>query len=184
MTRGPHKLSFSVSRVSSEDADFPARDLTIQHPECHGWQTERFGSFPQEIELRLSCQCSLAQLQILTHEYKIPTKCDIYVLSTPSGCDDPSQVVERRLGHLKFSDNERAGHQIRELKTVNLDHLSALFIRLVFSKCYVNKHNIYNQVGVVAINLVGASHSGSLAHSCSTARTARLRTCPQIVRAQ
>lgn len=153
---GPQKLPFQVNRVSSEDPDYPACDLLVQHPDCHGWQSERFCRYPQEVELRLTTPSRLVQLQILAHESKIPEKIDIYVSNLPPGCSEPARAVERRLGHLRFNDGERAGHQTRELKTVQFQSVPALFLRLEFSKCHVNQYNIYNQVGLIAINLVGA----------------------------
>lgn len=54
-----------------------------------------------------------------------------------------------------MDDNERSLHQARELKTIQLDHSLVLFVRLVMDRCHVNEHNIYNQIGVVAINFTG-----------------------------
>jgi centrosomal protein CEP104 len=154
---GPRRLRYEIARVSGEDPDHPARHLMLQHPECQGWQTPRFCSYPQEVEVKLECQAVLHQIQILSHEYKIPQIVEIYLSSLPAGCTDASQAVEHRLGHLKFNDNERSGHQARELKSVSLDRLRAMYVRLVLNKSHVNHHNIYNQVGIVALNIVGAS---------------------------
>lgn len=67
---------------------------------------------------------------------------------------DPDRCVMRRLGHLSFDSNERSQHQARELKSVQVN-AAALLVRLVLHKCHINQLNIYNQVGVVALNLLG-----------------------------
>lgn len=54
-----------------------------------------------------------------------------------------------------MDDNERSSHQARELKTIQMDYTAVVFVRLVLDRCHVNEHNIYNQVGVVAINFTG-----------------------------
>ena len=79
----------------------------------------------------------------------------IFISTLPDSGADPSQAVEQRLGHIRMDDNERSSHQARELKTVQLDHSAVIFVRLVLDRCYVNEHNIYNQVGVVAVNFTG-----------------------------
>jgi len=34
-----------------------------------------------------------------------------------------------------------------------------LLLKIVFQKCYVNKLNLYNQVGMIAINCMGEMHN-------------------------
>lgn len=34
-----------------------------------------------------------------------------------------------------------------------------LLLKLVFHKCFVNKFNLYNQVGLIALNCMGEMHS-------------------------
>lgn len=60
----------------------------------------------------------------------------------------------RRLGHLSFDPNTASGHQARELKSVHVN-VDAAILRVVVHKCHVNKLNIYNQVGIVALNIIG-----------------------------
>ena len=44
--------------------------------------------------------------------------------------------------------------QARELKSVHVN-VDAVILRVVVHKCHVNKLNIYNQVGIVALNIIG-----------------------------
>jgi len=74
--------------------------------------------------------------------------------------DGGAAVPSKRLGYLSFDSNERSGHQARELKSVHVS-IDAVALRLVVHRCHVNKLNIYNQVGVVALNLIGEPLSGA-----------------------
>jgi centrosomal protein CEP104 len=63
-------------------------------------------------------------------------------------------VKFNRLGYLSLESNEKSGYQARELKSVYVDAFS-LLLKIVLHKCHVNKFNLYNQVGVIAINCMG-----------------------------
>ena len=53
-----------------------------------------------------------------------------------------------------MDDNQRSGHRAQELKSVFID-ATGRWLKLKFQKCYINKYNLYNQVGIVAINALG-----------------------------
>lgn len=65
-----------------------------------------------------------------------------------------NEVKFNRLGYLSLESNEKSGFQARELKSVYVDAFS-LLLKVVLHKCHVNKFNLYNQVGVIAINCMG-----------------------------
>eukprot|EP00798_Chlamydomonas_sp_ICE-L_P028474 gene28474-31624_t len=107
---------------------------------------------------RLEFPCKVQQIQILSHEYKIATKLEI-MISEADG--DFTQVPFKRLGYLSFDSNERSNFQARELKSVNIN-VTALYVKLIVHRCHlivhrchVNKQNMYNQVGLIALNLIG-----------------------------
>lgn len=58
------------------------------------------------------------------------------------------------MGYLSLDSNERSNFQARELKTVYIDYVGK-FIRLIIHDNYINKQNLYNQVGIVAVNFLG-----------------------------
>lgn len=60
-----------------------------------------------------------------------------------------------------MDSNERSGFQARELKSVYVDS-PALLLKLVFHKCHMNNFNVFNQIGLIALNCIG---SNSLADS-------------------
>jgi len=144
------KLSFTVAYSSGEDIDYPARELNVHSPHTVGWQSPRFCDFPQEVGLALSRPSRLSQVQLLSHQSKIATKIELYVGEGGSY----STANWKRLGYLSLADNSQSDYQARELKSVYIDCTGA-FLKLLVHKCYLNTHNIYNQVGIVAVNLLG-----------------------------
>lgn len=149
------KVSFHIGGCTGEDLDYPARELLGGSAHGRGWQSPRFCSWPQELVIALDRPSTLSSIQVLCHEYKIPRFVTIFVSSMPCNSTDPSTAVERRLGHVRMDDNQRSSYQARELKTVQLDNISACSVRFVLDQCHVNEHNIYNQVGLMAINITG-----------------------------
>jgi len=148
------KLRFSIHSVSGEDPDYPARELLYHSAHTRGWQTPRFCRYPQEVVLRLDRPSRVQQIQILSHEYKIAQRLEIFVGTLPPGEDDVSRCAFKRLGHLSFHSNEKTNFQARELKTVHVSHAAHL-VKLSLQGPHMNQHNIYNQVSLVAVNLLG-----------------------------
>eukprot|EP00002_Diphylleia_rotans_P002023 TRINITY_DN11235_c0_g1_i3.p1 TRINITY_DN11235_c0_g1~~TRINITY_DN11235_c0_g1_i3.p1 ORF type:complete len:1076 (+),score=204.72 TRINITY_DN11235_c0_g1_i3:46-3273(+) len=139
------RLRFSIARVTSEDPMHPASQLTMQNPQTRGWCSESFCEFPQELLLRTDGLCMVQRLQILSHQSRISSKIEIYA-------GEEGNI--KRLGYTSMDSNERSDYKARELKTVPIN-CKAQFIRLVFHKCHINKYNLYNQVGLIAISLIG-----------------------------
>ena len=138
------KLRFGVHACSGEDPDYPARELLYHSAHTRGWQTPRFCRYPQEVVLRLDRPARVQQIQILSHEYKITQRLEIFVGVPPPGETDPERCSFRRLGHLSFHTNERTNYQARELKTVHIND-PAVLIKFVVNGPHVNQHNVYNQ---------------------------------------
>lgn len=90
----------------------------------------------------------------MSHHFKIATKIDIYVGQGSSY----QTATYKRLGYIGLDSNERSNFQSRELKTAYIEN-SGRYVRLLVRQCHVNKSNVYSQVGLVAINLVGAQDS-------------------------
>jgi centrosomal protein CEP104 len=49
-----------------------------------------------------------------------------------------------------------------------------LLLKLVFHKCHVNKFNLYNQVGLIAVNCMGEMHNALQSTGGSPQRTSQL----------
>lgn len=84
----------------------------------------------------------LTRIQILSHQSKIASKIELFI------GDGPSYDTARfeRLGYLSLNNNQRSNYQARELKSVYLD-TKGRFVRLLVHRCFINKYNLFNQVG-------------------------------------
>ena len=99
----------------------------------------------------------------MSHQYLIATKVDIHVL-----CPQAETAGEdgwTKLGHFVFESNQESDFAARELKTVKIDRMMTTQVKLSFWRGHVNKHNIYNQVGVVSVNLIGWPEDGMVPES-------------------
>lgn len=150
------KLKFRIVSCTSEDNDYPAVELMKHGPQSKGWQSARFQDFPQVIIFQFICPVNVQQLQFLSHQSKISSKIEIYTFFPENFSQIPpmDQIKWRRLGYLSLDNNEKSGFQARELKSVFID-TKALYLKIALNKCHVNKYNMFNQVGLIAINAMG-----------------------------
>ena len=78
----------------------------------------RFCDFPQEIGFQFAGPVHLVQLQVLSHQYKIASKLELFVGTCPDGDKISYQKCKwKRLGYLSLDNNERSSWQARELST-------------------------------------------------------------------
>lgn len=153
--RMPHKIRFVVVSSSGHEDGFSARELMIHAPTVSGWRSPRCCQFPQEIVVQMVERCRIRKLQLLAHQYLIPSKVEFYVSHCLPEYLAPSQAERfRRLGYVSLCDNEKTGCRARELKSVYVD-TEGQFLKLVFHQNHANKYNIYNQVALVAMNIIG-----------------------------
>uniref|UniRef100_A0A8D1LG17 Centrosomal protein of 104 kDa n=1 Tax=Sus scrofa TaxID=9823 RepID=A0A8D1LG17_PIG len=151
----PHKIGFVVVSSSGHEDGFSARELMIHAPTISGWRSPRFCQFPQEIVLQMVERCRIRKLQLLAHQYMIASKIEFYVSESLPEYFVPYQAERfRRLGYVSLCDNEKTGCKARELKSVYVDAVGQ-FLKLIFHQNHVNKYNVYNQVALVAINIIG-----------------------------
>eukprot|EP01065_Artemidia_motanka_P027716 TRINITY_DN3290_c0_g2_i1.p1 TRINITY_DN3290_c0_g2~~TRINITY_DN3290_c0_g2_i1.p1 ORF type:complete len:981 (+),score=385.15 TRINITY_DN3290_c0_g2_i1:304-3246(+) len=162
MDRGglERKLRVQVVQCSGEDESFPAVELTQHTVDAKGWQSPKFAEFPLEIGLRLEGEAHIEQMQFLSHESKIATKIEVFISEPTPESRRTRQfptydtAVWRRLGFLSLLPNEQSEYLARELKTVHVT-CQAVHVRLLLHKCHVNSYNFFNQVGLIAVNIVG-----------------------------
>ena len=115
----------------------------------------------------------MKQLQFLSHQSKIASKIELFTF-LPSGQQQlqTSQLALqdiqfKRLGYLSLDPNDRSGFQARELKSVYVD-APALLLKLIFHKCHLNNFNVFNQIGLIALNCIGSNNlTGSVDVSSS-----------------
>lgn len=157
------RLKYRIVRCSSEDPEYPVTELLAHSSQTKGWQTARFCDFPQEIGLQFENPVHLRQVQFLSHQSKIATKIELFTAMPAEGQECRYETAQfKRLGYLSLDSNERSQFQARELKSVYVD-VSAQFLRILLHKCHVNRYNIVNQVGLVALHCLGEALGPDLA---------------------
>ncbi|XP_069731112.1 centrosomal protein of 104 kDa [Phaenicophaeus curvirostris] len=151
----PHKIGFIVISSSGHEDGFSAKELMIHAPTVNGWRSPRLCQYPQEIVLQLVERCRIRKLQLLAHQYMISSKIEFYISESLPEYFAPYQSERfHRLGYVALSDNEKTDFKARELKSVYMDAVGQ-YLKLIFHKNYVNKYNLYSQVALVAINIIG-----------------------------
>ncbi|CAK6440532.1 unnamed protein product [Pipistrellus nathusii] len=151
----PHKIGFVVVSSSGHENGYSARELMIHAPTVSGWRSPRFCQFPQEIVVQMVERCRVRKLQLLAHQYMIPSKVEFFISHCPPTYPGPFQAERfHRLGYVSLCDNEKTGCRARELKSVYVD-TEGQFLKLVLHQNHANKYNIYNQVALVAMNIIG-----------------------------
>jgi centrosomal protein CEP104 len=153
-----------VVSFSSEDDDYPASQLNTISPNTRGWQSARFDKYPQELGFQLvDGEAVISQLQLLSHQSKIATKIEMFIGQGSSY--KAAHFV--RLGYMSLDSNERSSFQARELKTIYIDNIPGSFIKLIINENHVNKLNIYSQVGIIAVSLLGTTEEALAAPKAS-----------------
>ncbi|XP_057274194.1 centrosomal protein of 104 kDa isoform X1 [Pezoporus wallicus] len=151
----PHKIGFIVVSSSGHEDGFSAKELMVHAPTVNGWRSSRLCQYPQEIVLQLVERCRIRKLQLLAHQYMISSKIEFYISESLPEYFAPYQSERfHRLGYVPLSDNEKTDFKARELKSVYMDAVGQ-YLKLIFHKNYVNKYNLYGQVALVAINIIG-----------------------------
>ncbi|XP_067873622.1 centrosomal protein of 104 kDa isoform X2 [Heterodontus francisci] len=151
----PHKIGFVAISSSGHEDGYNSNELMVHAPTVNGWRSPRFCLYPQEIVLQMVERCRIRKLQLLAHQYLISTKIEFYISdSLPDHLGSHDVDRFRRLGYVSLSDNQKTGFKARELKSVHVDAIGQ-YLKLTFHKNHVNRYNLYNQVALVAVNILG-----------------------------
>ena len=86
-------------------------------------------------------------IQFLSHQHNIASKIEIFIRP-------PGSEKLKKIGYLSLDSNERSNYQARELKTVYPDYKTNQ-VQFNLLRCHTNSHNIYAQVGLIAVNILG-----------------------------
>ncbi|XP_029665508.1 centrosomal protein of 104 kDa isoform X4 [Formica exsecta] len=130
----PRKVGFNVVYATSEEDRHSSLELNVHGP-------------------------TLTRIQVLAHQYLIPEKLEIWTSreENASASTDFSY-----LGYITLSDNASTLYKSRELKSVALPETEALSLKLRLHKPHSNAHNIFCQVGLIAINILGEPYGQEL----------------------
>ncbi|KAM9856110.1 centrosomal protein of 104 kDa [Aulostomus maculatus] len=153
----PRKIGFHVVNSSSHEDNFSAKELMVHAPTVSGWRSSRLCTYPQHFTIQLVERSRVRKLQLLAHQYLIPTKVEFHIGDGPPESSTPGFLGPlHRLGYVFLSDNEKTGFKARELKSVHVDAIGR-YLRVTFHRNHVNRYNRYDQVALVAINILGDS---------------------------
>uniref|UniRef100_A0A8C7HBH6 Centrosomal protein 104 n=1 Tax=Oncorhynchus kisutch TaxID=8019 RepID=A0A8C7HBH6_ONCKI len=157
----PRKIGFTLVSSSGHEDNFSAKELMVHAPTVNGWRSARFCPYPQQVTLQLPERSRVRKLQLLAHQYLISGKIEFHIGDRLLEADSPGLSGHlRRLGYVSLSDNEKTGFKARELKSVHVDAIGT-YLRITFHRNHVNRYNLYNQVALVAINVLGDSVDGT-----------------------
>ncbi|KAM9344179.1 centrosomal protein of 104 kDa isoform 2-T2 [Pholidichthys leucotaenia] len=155
------KIGFTVIDSSSHEDNFSAKELMVHGPTVSGWRSSRMCPYPQHVTLQLLERSRVKKLQLLAHHYMIPAKVEFHIgdtLPDSGALGFPGELC--RLGYVSLSDNENTSFKARELKSVHVDAIGT-YLRVTLHRNHCNRYNHYNQVSLVAINVLGDSLDGN-----------------------
>ncbi|XP_029689126.1 centrosomal protein of 104 kDa isoform X2 [Takifugu rubripes] len=151
----PRKIGFTVVDSSSHEENFSASELMHHAPTVSGWRSSRLCSYPQHITLQLVERSWVRKLQLLAHQYLIPTKVEFHIGDTPPDASSPGFPGQLcGLGCVSLCNNENTSFKARELKSGHVDAFGT-YLRITFHRNHVNRYNKYNQVALIAFNVLG-----------------------------
>ncbi|XP_066143045.1 centrosomal protein of 104 kDa isoform X2 [Euwallacea fornicatus] len=153
----PKKIGFSSASASSEDSKYRLTELNSHGPIVRGWRSEKNCDYPQEIVLQLEKRCVLDKIQILAHQYMIPSRVEFYCSNEDSNTiSDIGDVSWEYIGYVTLTSNESTEFKSRELKSANVPKMEASFVKLSLFKNHIIPLNVFNQVSVIAFNVIGS----------------------------
>uniref|UniRef100_A0A3B4B522 Centrosomal protein of 104 kDa n=1 Tax=Periophthalmus magnuspinnatus TaxID=409849 RepID=A0A3B4B522_9GOBI len=136
----PRKIAFIVVNSSSHEEKYSAQELKVHAPTAKGWRSSRLCSYPQTLTLELEERSRVRKLQLLAHQYMIPSRVDFHI-----GDSLPTSSPLHKLGYVSLSDNQQTAFKARELKSVHVDSIGT-HLRITLHENHANPHNRYNQV--------------------------------------
>ena len=149
-------LKYRLVGVSSEDPENPFYSL-ISGLKNDGWCSVRYSTYPQELLIQFCRPCRLRQVNLLLHEYKIPSKIDLYYFFPKTFSEfnlDIDDLIFEKLGYIIPNTNNNQNKEAREFKQVFLNE-NVYYLKFVFHQNYPNLKNIFNQVGLISIQCFG-----------------------------
>lgn len=146
-------LPYSIVSCSSQDPTYPIDSIQNASIRSSGWQSAHNPVYPVSFVIDFGAKVELETLQFVSHQSKIPAKVDLYFGDQP--------LKFKHLGSFQFSDNSHTRYSARELKSANLQRVSARYIRVSIANCHKNPNNPNNQVGIVSFKAIGKENPNS-----------------------
>ncbi|XP_055372209.1 centrosomal protein of 104 kDa isoform X2 [Condylostylus longicornis] len=153
------KISFNVVFASDEDPSFPSSELNSHGPSVHGWRSLPGSTItPHDIVLRFHKPAQICRIQVLAHQYLIPQKIELWLHYSPKSIPStPSSQYFDFLGFIALSDNSATNYKSRELQSVTVTPRKGTHLKLRLSSPHPNHLNTENQIGLIAVNVLGTT---------------------------
>nr|CAH7766447.1 unnamed protein product [Callosobruchus chinensis] len=152
----PKKIEFNVVYITSEESKYKSTELNTHAPIVKGWQSAKDCEYPQEIILQLENRCILVKVQLLAHQFLIPSKVELFVNNEDTNTvEDVANLCWDYLGYITLSTNESTRFKSRELKSANVPKTEVTYVKINLHNNHVNAHNVFNQVSLIAVNILG-----------------------------
>lgn len=149
-------LKYRLIDSSSEDPEHPLYEL-IRGQKGPGWISSRYCQYPQNIIIQFFQPVNIRQINICIHEKNIPSQIKIYGYS-PTKPDEIiknyKQLPYTYAGFIKMDSNTRSNFKLREFRKIYVD-IYCLYLKLELGKNYVNRYNMFNQVGLISLDFLG-----------------------------
>lgn len=117
----------------------------------------RFCTYPQEILIQFLQPVQLKQINLLCHEKKIASLIEFYSYYPDDVSDsilNSKKLVFEKLGYIRMDTNQRTIYKAREYRKVYVN-TNCLYLKLRLHKNYVNKYNVFNQIGLMSLEFFG-----------------------------
>ena len=149
-------LKYRLIGASTEDPENPFYSI-ISGLKNNGWSSVRYSTYPQELLIQFCRPCRLREIHLVFHEYKIPSKIDLYYFFPKTFSDfnlDIDDLIFEKIGYITPDTNMRSKYKAREFKKIFLNE-NVYYLKFVFYQNYSNLKNLFNQVGIVSIQCFG-----------------------------
>ncbi|XP_050434404.1 centrosomal protein of 104 kDa [Adelges cooleyi] len=155
------KIEFTVVHKTSEDANYQSFELNQHGPTVKGWKSSKNCEYPQELVLRLAETAIVHQIQVLSHQFLISSKIEIWIGPEEHGeTEDPSALIYEYLGYVTLNDNDGSQVKSRELKTISLPLSSPTdCVKFILHENHQNALNRFNQVSLIGVQIFGEKQS-------------------------
>ena len=99
----------------------------------------------------------MTQINLLSHEKKISSLIEFYSYF-PSQTNEFYQnfknLTYEKLGYIRMDTNNKSNHKLREFRKVFIN-TNCIYLKITLHKNYMNKYNVFNQVGLISIEFYG-----------------------------
>ena len=142
---------FSVLFCSSEEPhhSFTSLFKDVGHS---GWVSDPNQGFPIEILLDPKTYFLISGIEIVSHEYMIASRVDLYC-TTDEVINDDSEWES--IGYFCFNINQRSQWKAREFKQISIEKRRLRYLRIIVSDAHPIPQNRFHQVSFVSFRILG-----------------------------